>query len=113
MTFSIKDLDKSDLRIAKAAIKAMDQGRAIPVLYDGMLRLVEVHAVGVTTAGNPCMRVFQVAGETRSGEELGWKMMTFEKVQLIDDVNSEAPRPGYKKGDKGMGTIFKEVETVV
>lgn len=107
MTISLKDLSVEDRIVAEQAIEMMDKKLQWPIFYDGMLRLVEVHAVGISTAGNPCMRVFQVAGETKSGEELGWKMMVLSRVDFIS--LSEAPRPGYKKGDKGMGTIFKEL----
>lgn len=107
---TIDDLPKEEREVVKLAINAIKLGITLPVLYDGTLRLVEVHAVGVTTKGNAAMRVFQIAGETHSGEELGWKLMTLDKVSFVYQ-KSQAPREGFKPGDKGLGTIFAEVKT--
>lgn len=104
---TVSDLEEHDQAVALEAMAAMKEQRALIIMYKETCRLVEVHAVGISTAGNPCMRVYQVAGETNSGEEYGWKLMKLEEVSV--DIPSLAPRPGYKKGDKGMGTIFKEL----
>jgi hypothetical protein len=78
--------------------------------YNGFDRLVEPHCYGVTTAGNEGLRAFQVGGYSNSGE-MGWKMfdlgLAFDIVML--DQTFLAPRPGYKKGDKGMSTIYCEL----
>lgn len=86
-------------------------GVCLRLQYDGYFRVVEVHAVGVSTAGNPCMRVFQVRGGSVSNEPVGWKMMVLDKaftMHLTEEV-SQAPRPGYAKNDRGMETIFWQV----
>lgn len=93
------------------ACAAIKNGTCLELQYDGFVRIVEVHCVGTTTAGNPGMRVFQVRGGSSSGETVGWKMLTFDKsfsVNLTDEQSS-APRPGYKPGDKGMTHIILEV----
>jgi len=79
--------------------------------YDGYSRLVEVHAVGKTTKGNVAMRVFQVGGGSVSGETFGWKLMTIDKSYSlhITTTPSEAPRPGYVRGDRGMADIYGEL----
>lgn len=89
-------------------------GRAAVCLelrYDGFSRVVEVHAVGISSAGNPCMRVFQVRGGSVSGESVGWKLMTLDKaftMHLTDEV-SQAPRAGYSRNDRHMERIFWQV----
>lgn len=93
------------------ACAAIDQGVCLELQYDGFSRVVEVHCVGTTTAGNPGMRVYQIRGGSGSGEPVGWKMLTFDKtfqVGLLDEL-SAAPRQGYKPGDKGMSQIIREV----
>lgn len=104
-------LNKHDLKIAQSAIKALTSGKCLKLEYNGEPpRLVEVHAVGISKAGNPCMRVFQLAGHTHS-EVPGWKMMRLDKIFTQPKIlpsPSQAPRPGYQKGDRGMEEIMKE-----
>ncbi|SOD92523.1 hypothetical protein [Caenispirillum bisanense] len=92
----------------QSACEALNAGKRLRVVYDGETRIIEVHAVGVSTANNECMRVWQVEGGSVSGEEVGWKLMTLSKVtkhQLLEEA-SQAPRPGYKKGDSHMKEIY-------
>jgi YD repeat-containing protein len=90
---------------------ALQSGVRLRLQYDGFSRTVEVHAVGISTAGNPCMRVFQTAGGSVSGESVGWKMMVLDKaftMHMTEEV-SQAPRQGYAKGDRGMSEIFAQL----
>lgn len=93
------------------ALNALQSARCLQLVYDGYHRLVEVHAVGRSTAGNDCMRVYQVEGGSVSGERQGWKMMTFDKTftTKVSDVPSHAPRQGYASNDRGMETIYGQV----
>lgn len=105
-------LAPDEQKIAKQAMKALATGLAMEVEYNGAPRLVEVHAVGVSTAGKPCMRVYQLQGASDSGEEQGWKLMSLGKVfemPKLTDIHSLAPREGYRKGDLGMSQIFTEI----
>lgn len=83
---------------------ALQQGKCLRVTYKGYSRLVEVHAVGETKAGSGIMRVYQVDGGSESGQPVGFKLMTLSEVDSasVSDRASEAPRPGYKKGDSAM-----------
>ena len=108
----MKDLSNHELRLFHEIETAMDLGLSMSIEYDGLTRLVEPHAVGVTKAGRPCLRVYQVHGGSLSGEHQGWKMMTMEKIftfPKIIDIRTDGPREGYRRGDLGMKTIFKEL----
>ncbi len=97
--------------IHNLAIAALQTGVRLKLQYDGFHRVVEVHAVGISTAGNPCMRVFQTAGGSVSGEPVGWKMMTLDKaftLHLTEEI-SQAPRQGYAKNDRGMSIIHAQL----
>jgi hypothetical protein len=89
------------------ACNALRSSRCLQVNYNGFSRVVEVHAVGVSTAGNPVMRVWQIRGGSESGEPVGWKLMRLDEAVSVSLLNekSNAPRPGYKQGDKGMVSI--------
>ncbi len=91
--------------------EALRNGRVMEVAYDGYVRAVEVHAVGITREGHAVMRVWQVSGGSASGERQGWKLLRLDEarggIQL--DRASLAPRKGYRKGDAAMARIDCEV----
>jgi hypothetical protein len=94
------------------AREALTEGRCPEVRYDGYARVVEVHACGYTRDGNAVMRVWQVRGDSTSGQRTGWKMLRLDESQalaILQDEASEAPRPGYKRGDVDMSRIVAEV----
>lgn len=94
-----------------AAVSAIESGLCLELRYDGFSRLVEVHAVGTSKTGQLCMRVYQVGGGSVSGERIGWKMMLIDKSfsAHLSATRSEAPRSGYKRGDRDMLTVYCEV----
>ena len=79
--------------------------------YDGQNRVVEPHAHGISTADNEVLRCYQVGGGSNSGEVPGWKMMTVNKISslIVTENNFTGPRPGYRKGDRGMIRIYCEL----
>jgi len=94
-----------------AACQAIREGRCLEVTYDGRTRMVEVHAVGYASTGNLVMRVWQVSGGSRSGARTNWRLMIVGKAWLarLSDTRSQAPRSGYKRGDKDMERIICQV----
>jgi hypothetical protein len=86
------------------ACEALGKKKCLQLSYDGFSRLVEVHAVGVTKEGNGIMRVFQVAGGSNGGQPVGWKLLRLDEAfsASISNEPSQAPRPGYARGDKAM-----------
>ena len=93
------------------ACAALQQGRRLELRYDGYTRIVEVHAVGVSSARHAAMRVWQVRGGSVSGERSGWKLMRLDEAlsaHIIDEP-SEAPRSGYKRGDKDLVRIHCQI----
>lgn len=107
----LKELSQHDRSVARAAMQALGNGLRLELEYNGYPRLVEVHAVGLSSKGTPCMRVYQVEGDSESLEKEGWKLMSLGKAfdLKVVDIQSLAPRPGYQKGDLGMNAIFTEV----
>jgi len=92
---------------ATTACEALHAGKCLELRYSGFSRVVEVHAVGVSTADNHVMRVWQTRGGSVSGERVGWKLMRLDEAlsaHVIDEP-SEAPRTGYKRGDVAMKMI--------
>lgn len=96
-----------DQRIA-GAVREM---RLLQFTYDGHHRIVETHAYGITTAGHEAIRCYQVAGSGSDGASTGWHLMLESKVIGLEALDEcfHQPRPGYRKGDRGMSTIYCEL----
>ena len=104
----------------EGTVKSMDISRACEALklkrrlelrYSGRDRAVEVHAAGFTKEGKPLMRVWQVRGQSASGDTSGWKLFRLDEIStanLLEEA-SEAPRPGYHRGDPAMTRIVCEI----
>lgn len=91
--------------------QAIRERKIITFTYDGYPRTVEPHCHGITTAGNEAVRCYQIAGGSSSGKVPGWHLMTIDKIVGLSVSKSSfaGPRAEYKKGDKGMSTIFFEL----
>ncbi len=108
-----------DLPAGQIMVDAMQTGVCVDMTYRNSKGVVEektaeVHAVGVSSKGLPCARVWQMGGQSAWGEPEGWKMLSLsgvERIQPVLGARSNAPRPGYNPGDKGMGTIFAEISS--
>lgn len=94
----------------KEIINAISNQNLIEFDYDGGKRTVEPHCYGITSAGNEGLRAFQVDGYSSSGK-MGWKMFDMDKASSLNvlDDTFDNPRPGYKKGDKGMSRISAQL----
>lgn len=91
-------------------VNAIRKQNVVEFYYDGGLRTVEPHCYGLTTKGNEGLRAYQIDGYSSSGK-MGWKMYDLGKasnIEILEDTFS-SPRPGYKKGDKGMDRIYEEL----
>ena len=97
-----------DTRIPCEAIR---QSMCLDIEYGGYSRTVEVHAVGLSKEGHTLLRVWQVSGGSVSGERAGWKLLRLDEATgyRLSDVKSEAPRSGYKQGDKALVRIVAEI----
>ena len=75
--------------------------------YDGELRVVEPHCLGITTAGNLALRAYQIDGYSSSGN-LGWKLYSLDKADNLNVLNEmfEEARSGYNSNDSAMTEII-------
>lgn len=92
---------------AGIACEALRNGKRLELRYDGFTRVVEVHTVGETTAGNDAMSVWQVRGGSNSNERVGWKLMRLDEAFAAAQIDeqSEAPRAGYVRDAKPFRRI--------
>jgi hypothetical protein len=93
---------------------AMANARTVSFDYDDKPRIVEVHAVGTSTKdGSLLVRGYQVGGES-SRPLPCWALFRLFDIEpdslIILETPSQAPRPGYKMGDKQMREIHAQIE---
>ena len=89
---------------------AIESKRVLSFNYDGLSRVVEPHAHGVSRRGNEVVRGFQTEGESSQGT-YGWKLFTVAKIESLQTSESsfDLLRPGYVRGDRGMDPVHCEV----
>jgi len=91
-------------------IDAIHNRETLSLTYSGINRVVEPHAVGVSRAGNDVLRCFQTqGGHITPGHE--WDLFEVSKISNLRGTGHHfaSARPDYKKGDKGMTTIYAEL----
>jgi hypothetical protein len=97
--------------IVDTARTALEAGKVLELTYSGFSRCVEVHAIGISKKEEIIMVCWQLRGGSVTSEPVGWKMMKLSEVEaaaVIEEV-SEAPRHGYRKGDRRMTRIICEL----
>ncbi len=79
--------------------------------YHGHPRIVEPHAYGLSLKQNEVVRCYQTGGTSDSGTVPCWRLMEIDEIESLSMTGQHfvGERIGYKKGDKGMSTIFCEL----
>ncbi len=98
--------------VASAITAAIQNRHCLRIRYAPGERLVEPHAFGRGADGQLLLRAYQTEGASASGEHEHWKLFRVDRILRIEatDTSSDAPRPGYKSGDKAMkGGIIAEL----
>ena len=92
-------------------VQAIREKRLLSFTYDGHPRIVEPHCYGITTASNDALCCYQVGGSGVHADSKPWHLMVCSKIvslSLLEEKFSVA-RPGYRRGDKRMVTIYCEL----
>lgn len=91
-------------------INAIRNRQVLMFTYSGLIRVVEPHAVGVSTAGNDVLRCYQTGGgHVTPGHE--WDLCTLSKIRglQLTGQNFTGNRPGYKREDAHMRFIYAQL----
>jgi len=91
-------------------IHAITNRRVITFYYDGYHRTVEPHAVGSSLSGNDILRCYQISGgHTKSDHD--WNICLLSEIYSLVETETafSGERPGYKRQDKGMQSIYAEL----
>lgn len=89
-------------------LAAMANKKCLSLIYDGLHRIVEPHTYGIyRRTGDILLRAYQVAGDSNFNEDTPWRVFILgkmAKVQIVD-LATQAPREGYKSGNRGISKI--------
>jgi len=66
-------------------LQAMNWPQLVVFQYDGSDRLVAPFVVGVSGAGNPLLRGYQLEGNSRSGKGEGWRVFQIFKMENLEN----------------------------
>lgn len=102
---------RSQLQMIEILVDAIQRRRVVTFVYDGLIRHVEPHAFGMSSADKPLLRGYQIAGDS-SSKLPAWKLFDMNKADglTLSDVSFIQAREGYKPGDRAMVRMIAELE---
>lgn len=91
-------------------LRAVKEHRLVTFVYDGEELETEPHAYGLSRAEKPLLRAY-VPRPSKAGDgEAAWLLFRVDRMShlKVSDQTFEAPRTGYRRGDKTMAVIYAE-----
>jgi predicted DNA-binding transcriptional regulator YafY len=97
--------------------KAIDNRLIIKIFYRGDdntaagQRTIEIYTYGLSSAGNPVIRAFQLAGDTKT-QKPKWKLFRVDRIKRWFETEQKFNvRSEYNfDGDRSMKTVYKKIE---
>ncbi len=91
-------------------VNAIRNTHVLALTYHGIQRRVEPHAYGSSKRQNDVLRCYQVAGGHVTPDH-DWELLLVSEITALADPQEQfsGPREGYKRGDRGMTTIYAEL----
>jgi hypothetical protein len=92
-----------------AVTSAIQTKHLLEFYYENVRRVVEPHCYGRDTAGNDALCAWQLTGEL--GDRADWRFYVLSKISALRQLpeSFDHARPGYKRGDKRMTTIYAQL----
>jgi hypothetical protein len=77
--------------------RVVQEHRVVVFMYDGLLRTVEPHAYGLSSAGHELISGYQTAGFSYSSEQPGWRLYRVDRISAFSPTPYTFPhtRPGF------------------
>jgi hypothetical protein len=93
-----------DLRICNA----IAERQLLMFAYQGVVRVVEPHLYGLTTAQHEALSAWMRAGWSRVDPDGGWRMFRLDGVEDLQALPErfDAPRPDFNPEDPHFSEIF-------
>jgi hypothetical protein len=89
-------------------ISAIKNKHVLSFFYDDALRSVEPQTYGISTAGHPVLRGYQIAGGSKSGQTIGLRLYELAKMEGLRDTKKRfaKARPQHKSKDSAMSRVI-------
>jgi predicted DNA-binding transcriptional regulator YafY len=84
---------------------AISSKQIIQFSYEEGTRIVEPYCYGLTKTGEEVLRVFQLKGDSKSGNPQGWKLFKVSKIKDLK-VNEENFSIGHHYGAEPAIKVF-------
>lgn len=109
-TLAVETRNRKAEVMLQAIIDAIRNRKVLTFTYNGIARVVEPHAVGVSRTGNDALRCYQIqGGHITPGHE--WDFCDLSQISAMRETGDvfAGARPGYRPGDKHMTRIYAEL----
>ncbi len=89
---------------------AIQRQRVLRVRYAGHMRMIEPHAIGITTGGHRAVLAWQIEGGSRSDPPSGWRTFLLEDIsEAALTVRGFTRRSSYNRDKSTLHSIEVEV----
>lgn len=90
--------------------EGIQRRRVIRLRYGGFLRLVEPHAIGLTTGGHRALLAWQIEGGSRSDPPNGWRTFLLAEIsEAALTVAGFTRRASYSRDESTLHAIELEI----
>lgn len=92
----------------QAVTAAIVSRSTIAFWYDGHLRVVEPHRLGLSAKGEYILRAYQTGGTSSSGVAEGWRLFQLAKMSnlSVETTTFVGVRQGFTAFDRAMVTVL-------
>ena len=99
-----KVMDNPDL------VDAIRERHVVELRYHRYSRIVEPYVYGLGRDGLERIRCYQIAGESDSGEMIGWKLLRVEEIVSLRVTETRfAARDDYRRDDPVIAHVTAQV----
>ena len=97
-----------ELTEAERLVHAVLGHRLVTFRYQGLLRTVEPHLVGIHEAGEPLLIAYQSEGPSRSGDLPGWRTFIVTEIEdlSVSETQFAGPRLDADTAAQRMMLVF-------
>lgn len=87
---------------------AIKNKHVLSFYYDDAPRIVEPQTYGISTAGHPILRGYQIAGGSKSGQPIGLRLYELAKMEGLKDSKKRFAnaRPQHVPKDSAMSKVI-------
>ena len=89
-------------------VSAIKNRRVIQFTYAETVRIVEPQTYGISTAGHPVLRGYQLSGGSKSGQSTGLKLSELAKMFAVRNTGGlfSKAQPAHNPKDSAMSKVI-------